>query len=558
MSMKGTKVGSYIIEDKIGEGGMGVVYSAKHARMTQRAVVKVLHKHLAEKPEMAKRFENEANAAASIGHPGIVQVFDIGTREDGSLYIVMELLPGESLQDRLERLGRLPVEQAIGFLIQCADALDAAHNAGIVHRDLKPDNIFLVPDSLVAGGERAKILDFGIAKLQIDGIATVGTSSDALMGTPPYMSPEQCTGAGGVGRPSDLYALGCILFQLVTGQTPFVHKALGDYVVSHKMMAPPLLRSLAPEAPQELEEIVSTLLAKEPTQRFASCAALVAALGSIQVGPYLGAMTSPTSAAPSMKVAGQEPDTTLGLSAGQTVAAPEGQGMMVGASIPAERSGANTKVILMGLMLTLALAGGGYAILGGGAKQPTSSAKQAIVAIDAGVEIAAREPDQAAPGGSVQTVPAGPSPAELAAVAAKHRAEQLQQVWHSGGTKMRLSVMGESITSNVKFKTANGKSKITLQVEGKAMHCKIEFGAEGNPSTVRGCRVKGEDFRISPAHFKCSPRKRRFVCLASKVKAKLDRKSERMDFKLSRPLVELDQSPDPVGLDLDSTKERGF
>ena len=296
--MKGTKVGSYVIEEKIGEGGMGVVFLAKHARINQQAVVKVLHKHLADKPEMAKRFENEANAAASIGHPGIVQVFDIGQQDDGSLYIIMELLAGESLQDRLDRLGTLPIPQAIAIISQCADALAAAHATGIVHRDLKPDNIFLVPDSLVAGGERAKLLDFGIAKLQVEGMATMGTQMGILMGTPPYMSPEQCQGAGGVTHLSDIYALGCILFQLITGRTPFVGLGAGDYIVAHRTQAPPLLRTLAPVASQDLEEIVSNLLAKNPEGRFASAGALAAALDTLGARQCDGHGSGPTTQLP--------------------------------------------------------------------------------------------------------------------------------------------------------------------------------------------------------------------------------------------------------------------
>lgn len=276
--IRGTKVGNYQIEEQIGEGGMGVVYSAKHARMTGRAVVKVLHKQFAHNETIAKRFENEANAAASIGHPGIVQIFDVGKAQDGSLYIVMELLEGEGLQQRVNRLGKLPLSQALSIVRQAAGALGAAHSAGIVHRDLKPDNIFLVPDPEVPGGERVKLLDFGIAKLSDTDTSGMNTGTGAMLGTPHYMSPEQCRGAGEVDHRTDLYALGCILFLLITGRTPFVGTGAGEFIVQHLTQAPPAMGTFDAEAPGYLEDLVGVLLAKDPEERFQSTDALISAL----------------------------------------------------------------------------------------------------------------------------------------------------------------------------------------------------------------------------------------------------------------------------------------
>jgi serine/threonine-protein kinase len=399
-SMKGTKVGSYIIEGKLGEGGMGVVYSAKHDRMNRKAVVKMLRKELADNPEMAKRFENEANAAASIGHPGIVQVFDIGQQADGSLYIVMELLRGESMQDRRNRQGHVRISQAISMIRQAAGALSAAHRAGIVHRDLKPDNMFIVPDPEVEGGERVKLLDFGIAKLSGDAVGAMQTKTGAMMGTPHYMSPEQCQGAANVDQQSDLYSLGCILFQLVTGRTPFVGTGVGDFIVAHMTQAPPLLRSMAPDAPQALEDVVTGLLAKDPAQRFGSADALANALGHIKLpdGPELGTQPIPATKIAAMSeimppggisasggsMQPPQPATTMGLSTGESVSAqhlPAAYGASLGPNSARDQR-SSSKWIVMGVMGVMAIAAVSYAVVNRRDQQPPVAAASTVT--DAG------------------------------------------------------------------------------------------------------------------------------------------------------------------------------
>jgi len=275
--MQGTHIGSYIIEEKIGEGGMGVVYRARHTRMNRSVVIKMLHPKYAADPVIAKRFKNEANAAASIGHPGIVQVFDIDSH-DGALYIVMELLAGESLQQRIIRVGQMPVSQAVTLVRLAASALAAAHAEGIIHRDLKPDNIFLVPDPEVVGGERVKLLDFGVAKLMGDAGASIMTQSGAMMGTPLYMSPEQCRGAGGVDHRTDLYALGVMMYQMLTGRPPFMGAGVGDLIIGHMTLTPQPVRELRPDVPPDVEQIVDVLLAKAANDRFATATALAQAL----------------------------------------------------------------------------------------------------------------------------------------------------------------------------------------------------------------------------------------------------------------------------------------
>jgi serine/threonine-protein kinase len=296
--MVGGTIGSYRITEKLGEGGMGVVYAAEHQVMGRRAVVKMLRTHLSGDKDIVKRFFNEARAAARIRHPGIVDVYDVGYHDDGAAYIVMDRLDGESLAQRVRRAGRLDTDTAVSLLRQVLGALGAAHAAGIVHRDLKPDNIFVVRDPELPSGERPKILDFGIAKLQGEGGGHgVTTQTGAMMGTPVYMSPEQCRGAGEVDHRTDLYAIGCILFELLTGRPPFLADAPGDLMVAHMRDEPPLARSFCATVPAALDDIIRALLAKDPDDRFASCEALIHALDNATGGKHATGKSLPPSTA---------------------------------------------------------------------------------------------------------------------------------------------------------------------------------------------------------------------------------------------------------------------
>jgi serine/threonine-protein kinase len=276
------QIGAYRLVRQIGAGGMGAVWLAEHAMLGRRAAVKVLHPVFTAQPEVVTRFFNEARAASTIADPGIVQIFDYGHHVDGSAYIVMELLEGEPLDKRLARTGKLAVADALRVIRQVAASLAAAHTRGIVHRDLKPENIFLTPDAEVAGGERAKLLDFGIAKLSADGDAGVKTQTYAVLGTPLYMSPEQCRGAGGVDQRSDVYALGCVLFMLIAGEPPFAGDGIGEIIAMHLREPAPRLAARAPWVPHELDEAVARCLAKDPDERFASATELAAVLDGIK------------------------------------------------------------------------------------------------------------------------------------------------------------------------------------------------------------------------------------------------------------------------------------
>ena len=281
--MIGEHVGAYVIERELGRGGMGVVYVGVDARLGRRAAIKQLRPALSGEREMVERFFNEAKAAASVDHPGIVEVYDVGWHTDGSAYFAMKLLDGDSLARRL-RAGTLEVATALALARQIASALAAAHAAGIVHRDLKPDNIVLVPDDEVAIGERATVLDFGIAKL-FGEAGMSQTRTDSVLGTPSYMSPEQCRGAGLVDHRTDVYALGCILFEMLAGRPPFVGAGAGEVLGMHQFVAAPALRSLRPDVPPDVEAVVTRALAKSLDERYASMAELLADLQALAPGP---------------------------------------------------------------------------------------------------------------------------------------------------------------------------------------------------------------------------------------------------------------------------------
>ncbi len=275
----GTQIGAYRVLQQIGEGGMGTVWLAEHTMLGRRAAIKLLHPMFTTRPDIVTRFFNEARAATAITDPGIVQIFDFGHHVDGSAYIAMEMLEGEPLDKRLRRLGRLALPDGLRVMRQVASTLGVAHARGIVHRDLKPENIFLVRDPEVYGGERAKVLDFGIAKLTGD--PNIKTQTSAVMGTPMYMSPEQCRGAGHVDQRSDVYALGCMVFALASGAPPFDAEGAGEIIAMHLREPAPLLSSRAPGIPPELDALVMRCLAKDPAQRYASGTELAAAIGAL-------------------------------------------------------------------------------------------------------------------------------------------------------------------------------------------------------------------------------------------------------------------------------------
>ena len=258
----GDRLGCYELLRKLGEGGMGVVFAAVHKEIERRVAIKVLRPQIAQDQQALTRLFNEARAANLIGHPGVVQIHDcVHSTNQGTAYLVMEYLDGVTLGARLaESGGALAETAALRISHEIAALLSVAHRKGIIHRDLKPENIMLVPDPAAVGGERVKVLDFGIAKLLELGGARTGTN--LIMGTPRYMSPEQCRSSAHVDDRSDVYSLGVMLFQMLSGALPFNSESYAELLYQHMMVPAPELRSVAPGVSQFTAELVMSLLGK--------------------------------------------------------------------------------------------------------------------------------------------------------------------------------------------------------------------------------------------------------------------------------------------------------
>ncbi len=264
----GQVIGNHRLVRVLGRGGMGMVFEAVHEGVLGRAAIKILRPDVTSRTDVTTRFFNEARAANAVQHPGIVRIFDCGFTESGVAYLSMEFLEGESLRSRLNKLRQLPTKTALRVARQIASALAAAHRVHIIHRDLKPDKIMLVPDQDFPGGERVKILDFGIAKMA-EGLSAqpLRTKSDVLMGTPTYMAPEQCRGAKLATDRSDVYSLGVILYQMLAGYPPFLGASMGDLIAMHLMDEPPRLTDVLPEISPKIAKLADAMLAKKPDAR---------------------------------------------------------------------------------------------------------------------------------------------------------------------------------------------------------------------------------------------------------------------------------------------------
>ena len=287
--MIGETVGSFKIISKLSVGGMGTVYRAEHTLIGKLAAVKVLHKELSANREIITRFFNEAKATTAIKHPGIVDVYDYGYMASGDAYLIMEFLEGMSLARHLKTKGRMSEGEAAMLLRAVCSALAAAHAKGIVHRDLKPDNIYMCTDTDSPTGDRPKVLDFGIAKLTDIGLAGTATKTGAVMGTPTYMSPEQCKGTGDVDHRADLYSIGCIFYELVVGRPPFTKLGAGELIGAHIYAMPEPPTKYNPAITKDTEKLIMSLLQKRPEKRPQSAKELAQRLS--QLAQNLGWIT---------------------------------------------------------------------------------------------------------------------------------------------------------------------------------------------------------------------------------------------------------------------------
>ena len=324
-SLIGKRLGNYDIQSLLGEGGMGAVYLGLHPQIGKKVAIKVLHEELCGKADVVARFFNEAKAVNDINHPNIVDIIDFGeTTFEGSVckYIIMEYLDGESLAARIRRDG-VTIRETLSIISQCASALAASHAKGVVHRDLKPENVYLCNRS----GDKnyTKLLDFGIAKLTSDsGPLSQKTRTGMVIGTPTYMSPEQCDGKGNIDHRADIYALGVMMYELLTGRVPFPGEGFGEVLVAHLTREPEPPRTLNPNIPPEIEAIVLRCLRKQREARFQSMNDMLASINDpgphyqawlqgqpapvagqqVQMNPSLMAPASMIMAATSMPLAG--------------------------------------------------------------------------------------------------------------------------------------------------------------------------------------------------------------------------------------------------------------
>jgi serine/threonine-protein kinase len=353
---------TYRIVRLVGEGGMGKVYEAHHLRLGgKRVAVKVLHPELATKADIVARFQREAESASAIDHPNVVEVFDVHRMADGTPYLVGEFLEGEELGKQVERAGRLSPPAAVAIGRQVCKALGAAHARGVVHRDMKPENVFLVQ----RGGETvAKVLDFGISKAEQR--ETHLTKTGLIMGTPSYMAPEQARGEK-VDLRADIYAVGALLYNLVTGRAPFVAQDAGTTLTLVLTQEPDRPRAVVPDVPEGLEIVIQRAMAKDPRDRFQTMAELDAALAPFDARSGATAMTGAPPPMASLPPPAKEQMDRLGLDGTARRVVEAGFRAMTGSHQLPGREVKFARPAIIGLSVTLAvwLLGGFVAAVGG-------------------------------------------------------------------------------------------------------------------------------------------------------------------------------------------------
>src|SRR5215207_7806583 len=277
---------AYTIEGEVGRGGMGVVYRARDERLQRRVAIKVLPPELAFQQDIRERFTREAQTAARLSHPHIVPIHT-GGEGQGLVYFVMGYVDGESVAGRIRRRGKLPVDEARRIMMESADALSAAHALSIIHRDIKPDNILLE-------GSRGRVMvtDFGIAKALSSTSGATLTGAGVAIGTPAFMSPEQAAGEREIDGRSDVYSLGVVAFQMLTGELPFTAPTVAGILMKQITEPAPDIRGRRPDVPEDLALAVSRCLEKDPENRWPSADALRRSLESRSVSGYRPTGTS--------------------------------------------------------------------------------------------------------------------------------------------------------------------------------------------------------------------------------------------------------------------------
>jgi eukaryotic-like serine/threonine-protein kinase len=436
--------GTYKVERLIGEGGMGCVYEASHTRVRRRFAIKVLAGAVARDAEAVARFRREAEITSELGHPNIVEVIDFNATEDGSPYLVMELLQGEALDRRLASQPRLPLAEVQAILDQAASALHAAHQHQIVHRDLKPQNIFLQQGPR---GEQVKILDFGISKVL--GSTSLMTGAFTLMGTPGYMSPEQAEGRNDqIDARTDVFAMGIILYEMLAGRPPFLGQTVPAILFQVVHQAPPDLKSLRPDLPYGVVAAVARAMSKSREERHSDivelsqefCAGLsTAPVDRSAVPPTVPVAMAETMAAPTPGpvlptapgIPSRVPQAVSAGPVGTTMSAGSGEAQVRSLDEPMRRNplplvlAASAVIVAAGLGLYLGVLrrpspgpGSGSAVQRPAVAAPDAASGVAARAPDAGPPAPDRaRPDHAAPRPDrARVVPAAPSFGRLSVV----------------------------------------------------------------------------------------------------------------------------------------------
>jgi serine/threonine-protein kinase len=269
-------LGKYRVDRILGAGGIGIIVAAHHLQLDERVAIKFLLPDALQSPDVVARFAQEARAAVKIKSEHVVRVIDVGTLPSGSPYMVMEYLEGADLSAVLSRRGPMPIEEVVALVLQACEALAEAHALGIVHRDLKPANLYAI--ARADGSPSVKVLDFGISKVTTPGADMGMTKTSAIVGSPLYMSPEQMRSAKSVDARTDIWSIGAILYELLSGQPPFTGESLPELCVNIMNSAPPPILSLRPDLPHKLEAVILRCLEKDRQNRFANIAELAVAL----------------------------------------------------------------------------------------------------------------------------------------------------------------------------------------------------------------------------------------------------------------------------------------